>query len=193
MPTQPDAIAVLKADHSTVEDLFARYEAAGDRAKKTKQQLVQRMIRELSVHAAIEELVFYPVVRAMSDELEKTVLESLEEHNVAKWVLSELDGMDPEAERFDAKVTVLIENVRHHVKEEERELFRDVRKAADRETLTELGAALQTAKKTAPTHPHPRSPDSPPANLANLVVGLVDRLRDGARDQVRTVAAAAKR
>ena len=188
MPTQRDAIAVLKADHQTVEQLFEQYEGAGDRALKTKQKVMEKIVRELAIHAAVEELVFYPVVRAMSDDLEKEVLEALEEHNVAKWVLSELDGLPTEHERFDAKAMVLIENVRHHVKEEERGLFPQVRKAADRETLVELGQALETAKKTAPTHPHPRSPDEPPGNLANVVAGIVDRLRDAARDQVRAVA-----
>lgn len=187
MPNQPDAIAVLKADHRTVEELFTRFEAAGDRAHKTKQALVEQIVRELSIHAAIEELVFYPVVRAMSDDLDKTVLEALEEHNVAKWLLSELDGMAADHERFDAKATVLIENVRHHVQEEEKELFADVREAIDRKTLVELGQALETARKTAPTRPHPRSPDSPPANIVNMVAGIVDRLRDGARSQLRAV------
>ena len=188
MPTQADAIAVLKADHQTVEQLFKKFEAAGDRAQKTKQKLVEQITRELAIHAAVEELVFYPVVRAMSDELEELVLEALEEHHVAKWVLSELDGLPAEHERFSAKTMVLIESVRHHVKEEERELFAKVRKAADRETLVELGEALQTAKKTAPTHPHPRSPDEPPGNLANVVAGIIDRLRDAASAQVKSVA-----
>jgi len=190
MPTQKDAIAVLKDDHATVEDLFAKFEAAGDRAVKTKQQLMERIVRELSVHAAVEELVFYPAVRAMAqnagdEELEDTVLEGLEEHGVAKWLLSELESMSPEHERYDAKATVLIENVRHHVEEEEQELFPEIRKIADRAALVELGELLETAKRTAPTHPHPRSPDTPPANLANLVAGLLDRLRDGARQTVK--------
>lgn len=190
MPTHKDAIAVLKADHATVEDLFGKFEAAGDRAVKTKQQLMDKIVRELSVHAAVEELVFYPAVRAMAenaddDELADTVLEGLEEHGVAKWLLSELENMAPDHERFTAKATVLIENVRHHVKEEETDLFPTVRKLADRSSLVELGELLETAKRTAPTHPHPGSPDTPPANLANLVAGLLDRLRDGARETVK--------
>jgi hemerythrin superfamily protein len=195
MPTtkQQDAIALLKADHDTVEDLFTKFEAAGDRAHKTKRDLMDRIVRELSIHAAVEELVFYPAVRAMADragndEIPDTVLEGLEEHGVAKWLLSELESMSPEHERFQAKAMVLIENVRHHVEEEEQELFPEVRKLADRSTLVELGELLATAKKTAPTHPHPRSPDTPPANLANLVTGLLDRLRDSARDAVKAAA-----
>jgi hemerythrin superfamily protein len=177
-----DAITLLKQDHETVESLFSKFEAAGDRAKKTKRDLVDRMIRELSVHAVIEEAVFYPAVRGCSDELRDHVLESLEEHHVVKWLLSELDGMAPDHERFDAKVTVLAESVRHHVKEEEREFFPKVRKAFDRSALNELGEMLETAKKTAPTHPHPKAPDEPPGNVVSGVVSsFVDRVRDTAR------------
>src|SRR5205807_6075539 len=112
----------------------------------------------LSIHAAIEEQVFYPAVREAAPDEKDLVLESLEEHHIVKWVLSELDGMVPSDERFTAKVTVLIENVRHHVEEEEGELFPEVRKAMKRKELEELVQALEAAKKVAPTHPHPRTP-----------------------------------
>src|SRR3954454_6960376 len=112
-----DAITLLKDDHKTVEQLFKRFEKAGDRATTEKRRVVDRIIEELSMHAAIEEQVFYPVVRATVDKTEDEVLESLEEHHIVKWVLSELERMDPADERFDAKVTVLMENVRHHVRE----------------------------------------------------------------------------
>ena len=81
------------------------------------------------------------------------MLESLEEHHVVKWVLSELDGMDAAAERFDAKMTVLIENVRHHVEEEEQEWFPEVRKAMGRNRLTDLGEQMEKAKQKAPGDP----------------------------------------
>ena len=96
-----------------------------------------------------------------------------------KWVLSELDGMDPEDERFDAKVTVLIENVRHHVEEEEGEYFPKVRDELGRNALDDLGDAMVAAKAIAPTHPHPRSPDTPPGNLVvGTAAGVVDRVGD---------------
>ena len=84
---------------------------------KTKQDIVERIVRELSIHAAIEEMVLYPAIReaAENGDIDKMVLESLEEHHIVKWMLSELERMSPDDERFDAKVTVLIENVRHHV------------------------------------------------------------------------------
>jgi len=174
-----DAITQLKADHKAVEALFKQFEKAGDRALVAKRELVGRIITELSVHAAIEEQVFYPTVRQEVKGVEDHVLESLEEHHIVKWVLSELDGMDPGDERFDAKVTVLIENVRHHVKEEETEFFPQVRAALARKRLNEIGDRLEVAKKAAPTHPHPRSPDTPPANVVvGALAGAVDKAAD---------------
>jgi len=181
-----DAITLLRNDHRTVEELFKKFEKAGPNAHKTKARLVEKIIHELAVHAAIEEMAFYPAVRGTNDKLTDTVLEGLEEHHVVKWLLGELESMDPSEERFDAKVTVLMESVRHHVKEEEREMFPAVRKALGRKELVELADILQKAKKTAPTHPHPRQPDEPPGNLvAGLVAGLLDRARDTGRQTLR--------
>jgi hemerythrin superfamily protein len=186
-----DAITLLKNDHKTVSGLFRQFEKLGDDATTAKRELVDKMIKELSVHAVIEELVFYPAVKGISDDLKDHVLESLEEHHVVKWLLSELEGLDPKDERFDAKVTVLIENVRHHVEEEETEFFPEVRDALGRKVLGELGDLLDKAKAAVPTHPHPKAPDEPPGNaLAGMVAGLVDRARDAA---AKSVGAAKKR
>jgi hemerythrin-like domain-containing protein len=174
-----DAIARLKQDHREVEQLFKRFEKAGENAHRTKGQLVASMIEALSRHAAIEELVFYPAIRREAPAQASSVLEALEEHHVVKWLLSELEGLDPSAERFDAKAKVLIESVRHHVKEEETELFPKVRQRIGRRRLLELGAELRDAKRRAPTHPHPRSPDEPPGNvLVGGAVAVMDRARD---------------
>ena len=156
-----DAIVLLKEDHKVVERLFKQFEKAGDEEYKTKQKLVKQIVEELSVHAFIEEQLFYPAARAKVPETEDHVLESLEEHHIVKWVLSELAGMDPKAERYDAKVTVLAENVRHHVEEEEQEWFPEVRKGMGRKALQELGARMEAAKKTAPKTPRPLAPDEP--------------------------------
>ena len=174
-----DAITLLKDDHRTVERLFKQFEQAGDRAHVKKRQIVDRIIEELSVHAAIEEQAFYPVARAAVPETEEIALESLEEHHIVKWTLSELVDMDPASERFDAKVTVLIENVRHHVEEEEGEFFPKVRDRLGRNELAELGDALADAKKSAPTRPHPRMPDSGPVSaVAGVIAGAADRVGD---------------
>jgi hemerythrin superfamily protein len=175
-PSTTDAIAFLKADHREVEKIFKAFEKTGERAYRSRRRLVDDMIRSLSQHAAIEEQVFYPAVRNAVPDAKGDVLESLEEHHIVKWLLSELVNLDPTDERFEAKVTVLTENVRHHVSEEEGELFPEVRSEMGRKALVELGGELQKAKRVAPTRPHPRSPDEPPGNvLVGPVAAVVDR------------------
>lgn len=189
-----DAITLLKNDHKTVERLFKRFEKA-EKADDddTKAEVVEEIVKELAVHAAIEEQVFYPAVREEVPDEEDMVLEGLEEHHIVKWTLSELADMTPDDERFDAKVTVLMESVRHHVEEEESELFPEVRKALGRKRLGEIGDALEQAKKTAPTRPHPHAPDTPPGNLAaNKSAAVADRARDGAKKTARKAKAKAK-
>jgi hemerythrin superfamily protein len=180
-----DAITLLKQDHKTVEGLFKKFEKTGPNAHKTQRDLADRIIKELSVHAAIEEQVFYPAIREAVPDTEDHVLESLEEHHIVKWVASELDSMNPDHERFRAKMTVLIENVRHHVEEEEGELFPEVRQAMGRKALGQIGEQLEEAKKTAPTRPHPKAPDTPPGNLVAGAAAVVDKVRDKVRSTVR--------
>jgi hemerythrin superfamily protein len=184
-----DAITLLKDDHKTVEGLFKRFEQAGDRAYASKRKLVDRMIHELAVHASIEEQLFYPAARERVANAQDVVLESLEEHHIVKWTLSELEKMDPQDERFDAKVTVLIESVRHHVKEEEKDMFPKIRKAMGTADLKELGQRMAAAKKTAPIRPHPKAPDEPPGNL---VAGPASSAIDKGKDVAATVAKAVK-
>ena len=177
-----DAITLLKNDHKTVEKLFKQYEGTGDSAYAEKRRIVDRIIEELSVHAAVEEQLFYPVARLTVADTEDIALESIEEHHIVKWELSELEDLDPADERFNAKVTVLMENVRHHVKEEEEDFFPKVRDELGRNDLSDLGDTMVEAKKIAPTHPHPTAPDSPPANLlAGPVAGTMDKVADTAK------------
>ena len=188
-----DAITLLRKDHELVEQLFKQFEKLTERAQKSKKALVQKMIRELAVHSAIEEMLFYPAVRMAAlkadtragEKLADTVLESLEEHHIVKWVLSELDGMRPDDERFEAKVKVLTENVRHHIEEEQEEMFPKVQKLMDQAMLDELGQRMAKAKKLAPTRPHPRAPDTPPGNLvAGTMAAVMDKSKDLLRDLV---------
>ncbi|WP_433236421.1 hemerythrin domain-containing protein [Streptosporangium sp. CA-135522] len=148
-----DAIVLLKDDHKTVEKLFKEFEKAGDRAYQKKRDIVDKIIQELTTHAYIEEQIFYPAAREGAPDTTDHVLESVEEHHVVVWMLSELKGMDPADERFDAKVTVLIENVRHHVEEEEEEWFPKVREAMGRKRLQELGEQMEKARAEAPSDP----------------------------------------
>lgn len=170
---------MLKQDHQAVEDLFKQFERAGANAHVTRRNLVDRMIQELSVHAAIEEQIFYPVTRETVPAVEDQALEGLEEHHLFKLLLDELDGMDPTEERFAAKVTVLMENVRHHQDEEEADYFPKVREELGRNALNEIGDAMDEVKASVPTHPHPYAPDTPPANVVvGAAAGVVDRVGD---------------
>src|SRR4051812_22880738 len=184
-PAQQDAIALLKQDHREVDDLFDRFERARDGAHKQKRKLVDQMIEALSRHASIEERVLYPWAREYIEDEDDAVLEALEEHHVVKWLLWELEDLDPRDERFDAKVAVMAENVRHHVKEEEEELFSDLRDVATRAELLELAERLREAKQDAPTRPHPRDADAPPLNLLSApVVSALDHARGVGKDVV---------
>lgn len=153
-----DAIVVLKDDHQQILRAFKDFEAAGDDALKTKGRLVDKIIELLTVHTYIENEVMYPRVRELVPELEDDVLESYEEHHVADVLVMELVSMTPADERFTAKTTVLIENVRHHIEEEEQEWFPQVREALGRKVLQEIGAEMLAAREKAP-----RSPAQPSA------------------------------
>jgi hemerythrin-like domain-containing protein len=156
MPT--DAIVLLKADHKEIRRLFRQFESAGERATKTKAELVAKMIELLTVHTYIENEVMYPQVRRLLPDLEDDILESYEEHHVADVLCMELYGMSADAERFDAKTTVLIENVTHHIREEEDDWFPKVREGLGRKQLSELGQQMLEARAKAP-----RSPAQPSA------------------------------
>src|SRR5688572_10390547 len=112
-----NGLSLLKQDHVTVDTLFTRFERLGADDAQERRQVVDQIIEHLSVHAAIEEQVFYPAVRAAVESATDQVLEGLEEHHVLKWTLHELETLAPTDERFAAKVRVLIENVRHHASE----------------------------------------------------------------------------
>jgi len=177
-----NAIKLLKDDHRRVKALFKKYEQAGEGAAKERQSIAKSIIKELSIHAAVEEQLLYPAARAVDSRMDDIVLESLEEHHVAKWTLNELDKMSPEDERFDAKMTVLMENIRHHIEEEEGDLFPKLAKRLGRTDLEELGRMIDAAKKAVPTHPHPMAPDTPPGNV---LVGPLAKLLDKGKDLAR--------
>ena len=148
-----DAIVLLKADHKDILKTFKDFEKAGENAHATKGKLVDRMIELLTVHTYIENEVMYPRVRELLPDLEDDVLESYEEHHVADVLCMELAAMSSDDERFVAKTTVLIENVTHHMEEEEKEWFPKVREALGRKQLQDLGARMAELKKSAPRKP----------------------------------------
>ncbi|QDX25091.1 hemerythrin domain-containing protein [Sphingomonas suaedae] len=139
--TKPDAIALLKADHLKVEDLFKRFESASGSARK--QKIALEICMELTVHAKIEEEIFYP---ACEGKIEEDLLkEAYVEHDGAKILIAEIEAGAPSGEFYDAKVKVLSEQIEHHVKEEEKRMegmFAQARKAGlDMDALGEQLAA----------------------------------------------------
>jgi hemerythrin superfamily protein len=151
-----DAIVLLRADHQEIRKTFREFQSAGEGATAKKGNLVQKMIELLTVHTYIENEIMYPEVRKLLPDLDEDVLESYEEHHVADVLCTELFAMKPDAERFNAKTVVLIENVTHHIEEEEQEWFPKVRAGLGRKQLADLGARMIEAKKSAPTSPtHP--------------------------------------
>lgn len=147
-----DAIVLMKKDHKEVRALFKDFQSPkATTAQKGK--IVKKIIELLTVHTYIENEVMYPQVRKLLPDLEDDVLESYEEHHVADVLVMELSMMRPSDERFDAKTTVLIENVQHHMEEEEQDWFPKVRDGLGRKALQEMGEQLLAAKKRAPRKP----------------------------------------
>jgi len=120
-----DAVALLKADHREVEKLFGQFEKAKDEDRK--KALADKICLELKVHTQIEEEIFYPTAREYLDD-EEMVDEAVVEHAAAKDLIAEIEGMQPSDDLYEAKVTVLQEQIEHHVQEEEKELFPKLKK-----------------------------------------------------------------
>jgi hypothetical protein len=140
---QLDAVALLKADHRKVENLFAKFQSA---RKPKKHGLAQQICTELTVHTIIEEEIFYP---ACKGEIEADMLgEAYVEHDGAKVLIAEIEASSPDAEFYNAKVKVLSEQIKHHVREEERRsegMFASARAAGV--NMENLGARMQARKR----------------------------------------------
>lgn len=145
MKSQPkDAIELLISDHNEVKALFEKFETLGDRAKVSKKEIADSICHALTVHAQIEEEVFYPKVRkAIKDS--DLMDEALVEHAGAKDLIAQILAMNPGDELYDAKVKVLSEQIEHHVKEEEEEMFPKVKKSGI--DLVALGQELADRKE----------------------------------------------
>jgi hemerythrin-like domain-containing protein len=142
----PNAIEMLREDHRKVKDLFEHFEGtdAGD-----KKEIVDTTLHELEIHTAIEEEIFYPAARMALQEIEgdegdDSIDEAWEQHHVVKLIAAELKKMRSSDERYDAKFTVLAESVKHHIEEEENELFPKLESHIDAE---ELGEKMMARKQ----------------------------------------------
>ena len=137
-----DAFELLKKDHKKVSQLFKEIEAASG---QTKKQIFARLKTALDVHANVEERIFYPALEN-KEEARDITLEAYEEHKVVKDLLGELESSNAPEDEWDAKLTVLKENVEHHVEEEEGELFSKARQALSKQEIEELGVEMEAEK-----------------------------------------------
>lgn len=142
-----DAIRIIKGDHREVEGLFRDYEKLGKRAHSAKQSLALEICDKLTAHAQMEEQCFYPrLSQKFKKEDEGLVEEAYAEHEVAKDLISKIQTLSPEDPQFDAKVMVLREMVKHHVKEEEKEIIPESKKKLSPRMLEEMGEEMDAFK-----------------------------------------------
>lgn len=139
-----DAIKLLKEDHDNVKRLLQQFESAD--GPDAKRRIAENVIRDLMVHEQIEEQIFYPAYKRAAGEDGKTeVAEAKEEHHVVDLLIDELQDVDIKDEKFEAKFTVLSENVRHHIKEEEDEMFPQAKRLL-KDKLEALGEEMEELK-----------------------------------------------
>ncbi len=139
--SSPDAIALLRADHTKVSELFEQFEKS--RASRRKAELAAKICTELTVHAQIEEEIFYPAFAAATKD-KSLVPEATVEHQSMKDLIAQIESSSPDSPLYDAKVAVLGEYVKHHVREEQNEIFPKARKS--KLDLKELGGQLRDRK-----------------------------------------------
>ena len=135
----PNAIEMLREDHRKVQELFESFEQSSD----SKEQICEETIAELETHATLEEEIFYPAAQEQVEEKE-LIDEAQEEHHVVKLLLAELKKMRANDQRFEAKFKVMSESVKHHIEEEESELFPMIEDKLDAESL---GEQMQSRKE----------------------------------------------
>jgi iron-sulfur cluster repair protein YtfE (RIC family) len=140
-----NAIELLKADHDKVDKLFQKVDAT-EESEHTR--LFEQIRSELEMHTYIEETLFYPKLKEEGDEeLKKITLEGIEEHHQAKIFLRELSSLVADSEKFEPKLKVLMEDIKHHVQEEEGQMFPMVEEQFDESVLEELGTQLEAEKR----------------------------------------------
>src|SRR5919206_4847860 len=160
---QRDVIEVLEHDHREVEEMFAELEslrgASTDEDKARRKELTDDVTIELVRHSVAEEVLVYPQVedKVGKDEVEH----AREEHAEAEETLQKLEKLDADDPGFDDELATLMKEIRHHIDEEEKEMFAHMRQVMDADELRTLGGRVGAFKKVAPTRPHPHVPNQP--------------------------------
>jgi Hemerythrin HHE cation binding domain len=178
---QRDVIEVLEHDHREVEQMFAELEslrgAATEEAKARRKEVTEQVTIELVRHSVAEEVLVYPEVdkKVSAEEAEH----AREEHAEAEKTLQRLEKLDADDPAFDDELATLMAEIRHHIEDEEGEMFAHMRQVIDTDELRKLGARVEAFKKVAPTRPHPNVPNTPlPRLAAGPAASLFDRMRD---------------
>jgi hemerythrin-like domain-containing protein len=143
-----NALTLLEEDHRNVKRLLAELEATTHRGVKTRSELFERIKAELTVHEVIEEEIFYPTLK-QHPRAKEIVLEGYEEHDVVNRLMSDLEDLPVDDESWGPKAKVMIENVEHHIEEEEGDMFAKARQVLDRQELIDLGEAMAKRKEEA--------------------------------------------
>jgi len=141
-----DALSLLKEDHDKVKKMLAELDSTTERGVKTREELFTKVKQELEIHEAIEEEIFYPALKE-HPKAKELVLEAYEEHNVVDMVMAQIEGVPFDDERWGAKLTVMKENVEHHIEEEETEMFKQARQIFERDELEGLGQRMESRKQ----------------------------------------------
>jgi hemerythrin superfamily protein len=173
VPKQQDLVDAVIADHREVEALFDELEASGD--ARHRGALVERVIVELVRHSVAEEQYLYPAARKVLPNGDEVADHELGEHAETERVMKQLERTDPADPAHADLVRSLIDDVRHHIQQEEADLLPKLRATCDDADLRELGLKFEQGKKIAPTRPHPAVPDNV---IVGAGMGLIDRVRD---------------
>jgi hemerythrin superfamily protein len=178
---QRDVIEILEHDHREVEQMFSELEAlrgaSTDEAKSRRKELTDRVTIELVRHSVAEEVLVYPKVedKVSAEQAEH----AREEHAEAEETMHRLEKLDADDPSFDDELATLMAEIRHHIEDEEGQMFASMRQAIDADELRNLGARVEGFKKVAPTRPHPNVPNEPlPRMAAGPAASLFDRMRD---------------
>ncbi len=178
----PDAVDLVLRQHDQIRSLMDDFEACSAQPSRKKDEIVQELVTTLTKHARMEELILYPAIENELEDLRDEISEGIEEHHLADLTLKEISGLSSDAERFDMKVHVMIEAMRHHLEEEEEDLLPKVRSGLDATRRREIGEAMVKAWRTAPLFPHPSAPQTAPANVPVAILGTaMDIMRAGVR------------
>ena len=178
---QRDVIEVLEHDHREVEEMFTELEslrgASNEEERERRKELTEQVTIELVRHSVAEEVLVYPKVE--SEVSEEEAEHARDEHAEAEETLQRLEKLDANDPAFDDELATLMEEIRHHIEDEEGQMFAHMRQVIDEEELRTLGKRVEAFKKVAPTRPHPNVPNEAlPRAAAGPAASLFDRMRD---------------